>query len=84
MAIKNNYNKAHQNRGTTLGSIFFLPDTALLAQSRFILLESMMIQFSLLGLLCVLRMRKFRSNPFSLKWFAWLVSAAVFMGLAYR
>ena len=62
----------------------FLPDTALLAQSRFILLESMMILFSLLALLCVLKMRKFRSNPFSLGWFTWLIAAAVFMGMAFR
>jgi dolichyl-phosphate-mannose--protein O-mannosyl transferase len=63
---------------------FNLSDTALLAQSRFILLESMMILFSLLALLSVLKMRKYRSQPFSLGWFTWLTTAAVFMGLAYR
>jgi dolichyl-phosphate-mannose-protein mannosyltransferase len=64
--------------------IIFLPDTALLTQSRFILLESMMMLFSLLALLSVLKMRKHRSKPFSLGWFGWLTAAAVFMGLAYR
>ncbi len=44
----------------------------------------MMILFSLVALLCVLKMRKFRSNPFSMGWFTWLIAAATFMGLAFK
>ena len=61
----------------------FFSDTALLTQSRFILLESMMIFFSLMAVLSALKMRKYYDQPFSLGWILWLVLASVNMGLAF-
>ena len=61
----------------------FLSDTALLTQSRFILLESMMIFFAMMSVLSALKMRQYYEKPFGLGWTFWLVSAAVNMGLAF-
>ena len=58
-------------------------DTAFLTQSRFILLESMMIFFAMVALLSVLKFRRYYAQPFSLGWFFWLTSAALNMGLAF-
>ena len=41
-------------------------------QSRFILMESMMIFLGLASLLCVLKFRKISSKPFTTAWFTWL------------
>ncbi len=61
----------------------FFADTALLAQSRYILLESMMLLFGCLALLCVLRFRRHHDAPFSPSWWAWITLAAVNMGCAF-
>ena len=58
-------------------------DTAVLAQSRFILLETMMILFSLIALYSVVRFRRFHSEPFSANWWTWITAAAFFMGAAF-
>ena len=58
-------------------------DTAVLAQSRFILLETMMILFSLLALYSVIRFRRFHSEPFSSNWWTWITAASFFMGAAF-
>ena len=58
-------------------------DTAVLAQSRFILLETMMILFGLLALYSVIRFRRFHSQPFSANWWTWITAASFFMGAAF-
>jgi len=48
-------------------------DNALLTQSRFILMESILMQFSLLGLLCIAKFRKVMDRPTSTSWWIWLI-----------
>ncbi|CAG9854967.1 unnamed protein product [Phyllotreta striolata] len=60
-----------------LAALLFLLDNAFLTQSRFILMESMLIFFSLFGLLSILKFRKYYSNPYSIFWFLWLISSCV-------
>lgn len=57
-------------------------DNALLTQSRFILMESMLLLLALFGLLCVLRFRKLRDEPYSTQWWLWLSLASVSLTLA--
>lgn len=64
-----------------LAGFFLLCDNALLTQSRFILMEPMLLLLSLLGLLCVLKFRKLRDRPFCVKWWLWLSLAATFLTL---
>ncbi|XP_066257536.1 protein O-mannosyltransferase 1 [Euwallacea similis] len=58
-------------------AFLFLFDNALLAQSRFILMESMLLFFSLFGILCILKFRKYYLKPYNTAWFFWLISAAI-------
>ncbi len=58
-------------------------DTAILAQSRFVLLESMMIFFALMAVLSALKMRRYQDRPFSFGWWFWLITASMNMGLAF-
>ena len=48
-----------------------ISDTALLTQSRFILLESMMIFFALMAVLSALKMRQYYDRPFGFGWTFW-------------
>ncbi|XP_050453937.1 protein O-mannosyltransferase 1 [Cataglyphis hispanica] len=57
----------------TIGGILLLLDNALLTQSRFILMESILMQFSLLGLLCIVKFRKIMDRPTSTSWWIWLI-----------
>jgi len=66
-----------------LAGFMVLFDTAILAQSRFILMESIMMFFGLAGLLCVLKFRKLSHSPFSLSWFAWLSASSLFTSAAF-
>lgn len=50
----------------------YISDNALLTQSRFILMESMLIQFSLFGLLCIIKFRKVMDQPTRFSWWLWL------------
>nr|XP_012215361.1 PREDICTED: protein O-mannosyltransferase 1 [Linepithema humile] len=56
-----------------IAGILLLFDNALLTQSRFILMESILMQFSLLGLLCVVKFRKVMDQPTSASWWIWLI-----------
>ncbi|XP_054006271.1 protein O-mannosyltransferase 1 [Hylaeus anthracinus] len=56
----------------TLAGILLLLDNALLTQSRFILMESILMQFSLLGLICIMKFRKVMDQPTNLFWWIWL------------
>lgn len=59
-------------------------DTAFLAQSRFILLDSIMMIFALAAIISALKQRRYRSRPFGLGWWFWNVMTALNMGLAFR
>lgn len=54
--------------------ILFFSDNALLTQSRFILMESILIQFSLTGLLCIMKFRKIMDQPKKIAWWFWLTA----------
>ncbi|KAK2587208.1 hypothetical protein KPH14_002951 [Odynerus spinipes] len=56
----------------TIAGVLLLFDNALLTQSRFILMESMLIQFSLFGLLCIIKFRKIMDQPTTFSWWLWL------------
>ena len=55
---------------------FTFTDNALLAQSRYILMEGILLFFGLFGLLCILKFRRFYSQPYSLPWFGCLILGA--------
>uniref|UniRef100_A0A0K2V1T9 Protein O-mannosyltransferase 1 n=1 Tax=Lepeophtheirus salmonis TaxID=72036 RepID=A0A0K2V1T9_LEPSM len=64
-----------------LAGFMVLFDTALLTQSRYILLESIMMMFSLISVLSAL---KFRTNKaLSLPWFFWFFSTVIGMSLSF-
>ena len=58
-------------------------DTAVLAQSRFILMESIMMFFGMASLLCVLKFRKVSGSPFTKPWFLWLSLSALLMAAGF-
>ncbi|XP_023244877.1 protein O-mannosyltransferase 1 [Copidosoma floridanum] len=60
-----------------IAALLLLFDNALVTQSRFILMESILIEFSLIGLLCVLKFRKVMDKPATLAWWFWLVAGQV-------
>ena len=56
-----------------LAGILILFDNALLTQSRFILMESILMQFSLFGLICIMKFRKVMDQPTIFSWWIWLI-----------
>nr|XP_018899540.1 PREDICTED: protein O-mannosyltransferase 1 [Bemisia tabaci] len=66
-----------------IAAILFLCDNALLTQSRFVLMESILLFFSLFGLLCLQKFRKLKSESYSLEWWAWLFLASVFLTFSF-
>lgn len=56
-----------------LAGLLLLFDNAILTQSRFILMESMLLFFMLFGLLCILKFRKYNDRPYTLFWWLWLI-----------
>ncbi|KAJ8982025.1 hypothetical protein NQ317_007735 [Molorchus minor] len=56
-----------------LAALLFLFDNALLTQSRFILMESILLFFSLFGILCFLKFQKQSQKPYGFFWFFWLI-----------
>lgn len=60
-----------------LAALLLLFDNALLTQSRFILMESMLLFFAMFGILCVLKFRHYYSKPYSIFCFFWLSLAAM-------
>ncbi|KAG8277701.1 Protein O-mannosyl-transferase 1 [Homalodisca vitripennis] len=67
-----------------LAAFLLLADNALLTQSRFVLMESQLLLFSVVGLLCVLRFRRAQTvcNHYSLRRWAWLLMAFVCLTLS--
>ena len=63
---------------------FVFLDTAILTQSRFILMESMMMCFGLGALLSVLKFRKVSRSLFTGPWFLWLLLASILSTAAFR
>lgn len=66
-----------------IAGFMILFDTAVLTQSRFILMESIMMSFSLSALLCVLKFRRVSSAPFTAPWFIWLTLASLLVTCAF-
>ncbi|KAI5737145.1 hypothetical protein M8J76_010480 [Diaphorina citri] len=63
----------------------FIPalcDNALLTQSRFILMEPMLLCFSLFGLLCIIKFCKHSTSLSSIGWWLWLTLGSVSLTLA--
>lgn len=58
-----------------VAALLFLFDNALLTQSRFILMESMIIFFSLFGILCLIKFKNNANKPYSFQWCFWLILA---------
>ncbi|XP_068974791.1 uncharacterized protein [Bombus flavifrons] len=56
-----------------LAGILLLFDNALLTQSRFILMESILMQFSLFGLICIIKFRKVMDRLTCLSSWIWLI-----------
>ncbi|CAB3381622.1 Hypothetical predicted protein [Cloeon dipterum] len=54
-------------------AFLILFDNALLTQSRFILMEPMLLLFSVFGLYCLLKFIRCRESPYTFAWFAWLI-----------
>ena len=69
---------------TLLLLIRIVSDTAILTQSRFILMDSIMMCFGLSALLAVLKFRKVSKAPFSPAWFIWLTAVATLTTAAFR
>jgi len=66
-----------------LAGFMVLLDTAVLAQSRFVLMESIMMMFGLAGVLSVLKFRRVSHLPFTKSWFIWLSCSALCMCAAF-
>lgn len=60
-----------------LASLLLLADNALLTQSRFILMESMLLFFALFGILCILKFRHYNNNAYSIFWWFWLILGCI-------
>ncbi|KAI9224935.1 Dolichyl-phosphate-mannose-protein mannosyltransferase-domain-containing protein [Blastocladiella britannica] len=64
-----------------LASIFIVFDNSLIAQSRLILLDSMLMLFITLSLYTWVKFSKTRKQPFSAAWWGWLTATGVSLGL---
>ncbi|KAG8176363.1 hypothetical protein JTE90_020761 [Oedothorax gibbosus] len=69
------------SRTAMLAGVLLIFENSYLTQSRFILMESMLIWFSAFGLLAYLKFRK-TSRSFSIKWWSWLVLCSVSLACA--
>lgn len=65
-----------------LSSLLFLLDNALLTQSRFVLVDSILLFFSMFGLLSVLKFKKYLTKPFSVYWLIWITLTSSFLTCA--
>ncbi|KAG7168966.1 O-mannosyltransferase 1-like [Homarus americanus] len=63
-----------------LAAFLMIFDNALLAQSRFILMEGILMFFGIFGLLCILKFRRFYHQPYSIPWFTCLTVGAASLG----
>ncbi|XP_075212728.1 protein O-mannosyltransferase rt isoform X2 [Lycorma delicatula] len=65
-----------------LAAFLILCDNAILTQSRFILMESMLLLFTVYGMFCVLRFRKLQDHIYCWQWWFWLSLASLLLTLA--
>ena len=63
---------------------FLFTDNAILTQSRFILMESIMMCFGVGALLSVLKFKKVSNQPFTSAWFFWLCASTFLATAAFR
>eukprot|EP00050_Salpingoeca_kvevrii_P001792 m.179374 g.179374 ORF g.179374 m.179374 type:complete len:744 (+) comp10458_c0_seq5:1397-3628(+) len=68
------------NPSALLGSVLVAFDNALVTQSRFILLDAIMIFFILASLLAMLEFQRRREQSFSGPWWGWLLATGVALG----
>lgn len=68
------------HRAAILASIFTILDNSLVIQSRVIMLDSFLILFTYLSILCYLKFYHIRDRPFSHAWHTWLVCTGVALG----
>ncbi|KAI9141340.1 O-mannosyltransferase [Paraphysoderma sedebokerense] len=64
-----------------LAGLLIVFDNALIAQSRLILLDSMLMLFMTFTLYCYVKFSKQRKRPFSRLWWKWLVLTGTSLGL---
>ncbi|XP_023228671.1 protein O-mannosyltransferase 1-like [Centruroides sculpturatus] len=64
------------NKTAVLAALIFIFENAILTQSRFILMESILMFFSALGIFCLLKFRK-ETKPFTVGWWTWLLLMVV-------
>ncbi|EFX72725.1 hypothetical protein DAPPUDRAFT_227345 [Daphnia pulex] len=71
-----------------LAGFLFLFDNALLTQSHYMLMEPILLFFAMSGVLCVLKFRALersgnaQAHSYSLRWWGWLLSGAIFLTCA--
>lgn len=64
-----------------LGGLMLVFDNALIAQSRLILLDSILLLFGVMSIYTWVRFYKERHTPFSFKWYLWLSLTGVSLAL---
>ncbi|KAF9191570.1 hypothetical protein BGZ51_007133 [Haplosporangium sp. Z 767] len=64
-----------------LAGIFITFDNMMVTQTRLILLDSMLVFFMVCSIYSYIRFYKTRNNPFSVRWWFWLVSTGVAIAL---
>ncbi|KAJ3375100.1 hypothetical protein GGF31_005822 [Allomyces arbusculus] len=64
-----------------LAAMLVVLDNSLVAQSRLILLDSMLMLFMTLALYCWVKFSKQRHNAFSCAWWSWLAMTGISLGL---
>ncbi|OZJ04054.1 hypothetical protein BZG36_03562 [Bifiguratus adelaidae] len=65
----------------TVAATLVLFDNALIAQTRLILLDSMLVFFMLCCIYSYIRFYRMRYREFTFEWWGWLISSGVFMAL---
>ncbi|CAG2173997.1 unnamed protein product, partial [Oppiella nova] len=69
------------HRTATLAALLIIFDNALLTQSRFILMETILIFFSLFGILSFVISTK--KPTFSIPWISWLITSSLFITFGF-
>ncbi|XP_063601521.1 protein O-mannosyltransferase 1-like isoform X1 [Penaeus indicus] len=65
-----------------LAAFLMIFDNAILAQSRFVLMEGILMFFGMFGLLCILKFRNLYKQPYTLPWFVCLILGSASLGAA--
>ncbi|KFH62764.1 dolichyl-phosphate-mannose-protein mannosyltransferase [Podila verticillata NRRL 6337] len=65
----------------TLAGLFVTFDNMLVTQTRLILLDSMLVFFMVCSIFSYVKFYKTRNNPFSTKWWTWMVATGFFIGM---